>query len=253
MTLGSKKSDTAPRFKAVQRPDRFSEVIARELRSLIRNRELLPNDRLPSEHALATEFNVSRPVVREAMSQLKYDGMIESRPGSGAYVSQPSNINAFRISEHCFDKRSEIIQIMELQATVGSAAALRAAQKCTPEKLVQMQDAFGRMRDALACGPSGVKDWLEAEFELYLAIAEASENSFFCDLLMMINGRIKNQLQIAALNNVRVAEFTEAVLQEHAAVIDAIKKGQVKEAAVAAQRHFSNASSRTAARGDLRD
>ena len=75
MAKAKRKPPQRRKFEALERPEGFSNIIARELRSRIESRELQPNDRLPSEHALAAEFEVSRPVVREAISQLKYDGV----------------------------------------------------------------------------------------------------------------------------------------------------------------------------------
>src|ERR1044071_363514 len=42
--------------------------------------------KLPTEAELASQFNVSRPTVREALSRLRSDGIVESRRGAGSYV-----------------------------------------------------------------------------------------------------------------------------------------------------------------------
>jgi len=253
MAEAKKKPPQRRKFNALERPERFTNIIARELRSRIESRELLPNDRLPSEHALAAEFEVSRPVVREAISQLKYDGVVETRPGSGAFVADLSQRTAFRITSECFEKRSELVKILELQGTVGSDAARLAALNRSERQHARMQKALKLMNEALEKGPHGIRQWLDAEYQLYVEIAQASGNSFFVEFLGIINNRIKMKLEIAALNNVRVAEFTHAVLAEHVAVVAKIEQQDAEGAANKARVHFTNASARTSARGDLRD
>ncbi len=65
----------------------FDEVI-RQLQDLIRRQKVKIGDRLPSERALAEQFQVSRNMVREALRMLEITGMIELRTGryGGAFV-----------------------------------------------------------------------------------------------------------------------------------------------------------------------
>lgn len=58
------------------------------LRSKIMSKELKPGTHLPSESLLAKEYNVSRITVRQALSGLKEDGLIDRIRGKGTYVSQ---------------------------------------------------------------------------------------------------------------------------------------------------------------------
>nr|UVN18335.1 hypothetical protein pPsy0462c_00076 [Pseudomonas syringae] len=52
---------------------------------------------MPTEHELADQFSVSRSVVREAISQLKADGVLVIRRGSGSFVSQTPGGTVFRL------------------------------------------------------------------------------------------------------------------------------------------------------------
>ena len=59
------------------------DEIAQELGRLIQSKQLLAGDRLPSERDLCEQFSVSRPVIREALSRLKSEGLIAIRRGVG--------------------------------------------------------------------------------------------------------------------------------------------------------------------------
>lgn len=62
--------------------------VAAALRARIRGGELKPGARLPAETALATEWRVSLPVIRQALSILRSEGLIESRQGVGTFVRE---------------------------------------------------------------------------------------------------------------------------------------------------------------------
>lgn len=64
----------------------FRETQAR-LRDFIREQDLSPGDRLPSEATLAAELGVSRLSLREATRSLQTLGVIEAQPGNGLFVS----------------------------------------------------------------------------------------------------------------------------------------------------------------------
>lgn len=56
------------------------------LRADIERRNLRPGDRLPGDHQLCDRYGVSRPVVRQALSELQYEGVLERIKGRGTFV-----------------------------------------------------------------------------------------------------------------------------------------------------------------------
>ncbi|MFH8387508.1 winged helix-turn-helix domain-containing protein [Kitasatospora sp. NPDC018058] len=67
------------------------EVIAETLREQIRTGGLKPGDALPTQSALMREFGASSLTVQKAMALLKQDGWALSRPGKGAFVTNPDD------------------------------------------------------------------------------------------------------------------------------------------------------------------
>jgi GntR family transcriptional regulator len=65
------------------------ERIADDLRRTITSGELPAGDRLPPETDLTTRYRVSLPTLRQALSVLRAEGLIESRHGVGTYVRMP--------------------------------------------------------------------------------------------------------------------------------------------------------------------
>lgn len=65
------------------------------LEEKIDRRELRPGDRLPSEAELCEEFGVSRTVVRQALREMEYEGLIVKKKGKGTFVSEPKIVESF--------------------------------------------------------------------------------------------------------------------------------------------------------------
>ncbi|MFE7011054.1 GntR family transcriptional regulator [Streptomyces sp. NPDC057651] len=65
--------------------------IADEFKQRIRDEELAPGDKLPSESELMTLHKVSRTVARQAISRLREDGYAISHQGKGSFVALPND------------------------------------------------------------------------------------------------------------------------------------------------------------------
>lgn len=58
----------------------------------IGERDLQPGARLPGDHELCREYEVSRTVVRQALSELQSEGLVERVKGRGTFVAQPKTV-----------------------------------------------------------------------------------------------------------------------------------------------------------------
>ncbi len=65
------------------------------LEEKIDKRELKPGDQLPSEAEICEEFRVSRTVVRQALKDLEYSGLVRKRKGKGTFISEPKVLESF--------------------------------------------------------------------------------------------------------------------------------------------------------------
>lgn len=66
--------------------------VANEMRVWVADGLYKCGAKLPSEHTLASQFNVSRVTVRRALSELRHQGIVEGRQGSGNFVCTQRNV-----------------------------------------------------------------------------------------------------------------------------------------------------------------
>ena len=87
-------SSSGPRDRTAERrvidkasPLPYYRQLKEILRADIEQRDLRPGDRLPGDHELCEQYGVSRPVVRQALSELQYEGVLDRVKGRGTFVA----------------------------------------------------------------------------------------------------------------------------------------------------------------------
>lgn len=163
----SVRIDTSPRL---------SEAVADALIAMIGDEDLTPGSRLPTEKHLCERFQVSRAVIREAISRLKADGVVRTRQGSGAFVALRPGEGSFRLvaAEPGLEpeRLRQLQAVFELRYLIETGAAELAAMRREAEHLERMQVALGRMRNALAARADAAAD----DDAFHVAVAAASMN-----------------------------------------------------------------------------
>ncbi|WP_198164051.1 FadR/GntR family transcriptional regulator [Bradyrhizobium jicamae] len=241
------------KVKSLERSPSLPEEIVASLTGALHKGELRPGDRLPSETALANEFGVARTVVREAISQLKYDGVVQSRVGVGAFIAQPQERTAFRISPACFQKRRELLKLLRLRNGVVIEVAADAAVARSNRDIVRMEAILKQMREAISDRERGAERHFEAERQLIHTIAKVADNEHALNFIMLIDGQIAEKLRSVAVKNTKATELATVAIEEQARLVEAIKRGDPAAARDKAREHYDNAAQRLADRADLAD
>ena len=217
------------------------DEIARLLSDEIASGALTIGDRLPSERNLCEQFSVSRPVIREALSQLKSDGLVTARAGSGVYVTRRDSTNAFRFQNFSASDLNDLKEAMELLVPVEVAATRIAAERRTAEDLKKIKRALVGMEYAIASDRLGDKE----DFEFHQAIVAATHNQHFISLCEHLETNARHIVRQARSNTkANYAELIDAVQDEHKAIYKALEDGNPDRAAHAAEEHLINAAER---------
>ncbi|KAF4408756.1 GntR family transcriptional regulator [Streptomyces lycii] len=80
------------------------ERIADDLRGQIRTGQLQPGARLPAETKLVEQYKKSLPTIRQALSTLQAEGLIEKQHGRGNIVRKPRRLVERRNDRHQWEK-----------------------------------------------------------------------------------------------------------------------------------------------------
>lgn len=225
----NRQSAAAPFFRG-----NLTEQLAAKLVQDIHDGVTPPGTRLPTENELCQQFNVSRTVVREAISRLKSDGLVASRQGAGVFVLKESTDRPFRI-EAPGASIDDIMHISELRMAFDVEAAALAARRRSQKHLKVMRDALDAMGRAVA---SGSEVGTEGDLDFHRAIAEATGNPLYQSFFKFLEPFVRRAISEARSRSQRRPGMPERVHREHEDLYAAILAKDPDAAAVAARRNI---------------
>lgn len=217
---------------------RASQVYEHVVASILRG-DYGPLGKLPTESELARSHGVSRPTVREALSRLRSDGVVDSKRGAGTFVVRKPGAPVAAVEP--IRSLADIERYYAFRSCIESGAAAAAAEFRTAADLDTLQAAFAALNakedDHLAA--------VDEDVAFHLAIAHCSHNRFFIVTIETAVAPIRQFMELAhdADDRGRQQRLREA-RAEHQAIIDAIGQGSPEQAAEAVRDHLRNAKRR---------
>ncbi|WP_457353747.1 FadR/GntR family transcriptional regulator [Roseateles sp. P5_D6] len=227
---------------ARRRPRTLALELVDSLGDRIRAGQLQAGDKLPTEAAIMGEFEVSRTVVREAISKLQAAGLVETRHGIGTFVLGPGDGPSFKITPEQFSTLQDVIAVLELRIGLETEAAGLAAQRRTADNLIALRKAL----DAVIAAVEAGQDSVAADFQFHLEIARATQNSHFTDLMATLGAQIipRARLEPVADMSAERLAYMRRVNAEHESILDAITSQDAESARAAMRTHLSNSRER---------
>jgi GntR family transcriptional repressor for pyruvate dehydrogenase complex len=230
----------APAFELVTAAPNLAEKVASALRERVAEGNYGETRRLPSETEMSLQFGVSRTVVREAVSRLKFEGLQVSRQGSGVFVQTGAHLKPLRIGADAGRSEDSVLHIVELRRAIEGESAALAAERRERHDLEAMRAALRDLDRAVAHGEDGVAE----DVRFHRTIAAASRNPYIISVLEFLGQYLQGATCITRANEARRTDFATAVNGEHAAVFAAITDATPAAARRAAAKHMANAAKR---------
>jgi GntR family transcriptional repressor for pyruvate dehydrogenase complex len=225
-----------PRFGSIPRTPLSKRVSDELIRSILR-RELAPGDALPSEDALAAQFDVSRSVIRETVKELAVLGLVESRQGRATRVTPAETWNHF--SPEILAARGEIgavddilLELLELRRLLETEAAALAASRAAEDDIVRLRAALGAMDATMA----DRERFVDGDIAFHRAILAATDNHLLTQLIDLMTPLLRFGRQVSLE---RRPDATAESQAGHATILRAIESGDEAAARAAMRDHLS--------------
>jgi DNA-binding FadR family transcriptional regulator len=193
-------------------------------------------DKLPTEKELCTLFDVSRPVVREALMRLQADGLVVARQGAGTFVKKRPPRRLIDLAPTA--ELAGFLRSFEIRIALEGQAAKLAATRRTDAQLDEIATNLALMSGAIERGEPA----RDHDFAFHRAVASASGNELFVIVLDTIAPFVGGSMTLAlGLTREGSPERSVRVLDEHARIHEAIAQGDGDGAELAMRYHIDQA------------
>lgn len=223
------------------RQRRLSDDIVERLEAMILEGSLKSGERLPPERALAEQFGVSRPSLREAIQKLAARGLLVSRQGGGTYVAETLGSTFSDPLLQLLENNPEAQRdLLELRHTLEGSCAYYAALRATEVDHERLRKAFEALQDCYARQDEASREEEgAADARFHLAIAEASHNAVLLHTIKGLFDLLKRNVvtNIGGMYAQR-SETRDHLMEQHRELYQAIIEGRAEEARAVSNRHI---------------
>jgi GntR family transcriptional regulator, sialic acid-inducible nan operon repressor len=224
----------AEQMRAPLRRRKLYEDVALGIERLIKERQYLPGDRLPSEKEIMNEFGVGRLAVREAMLSLQKMGLVRVSSGERARVTAPTADALVKelsgAARLLLAQDGGVRQFQEARALFEIGLARFAAQRATHEDIDALREALAANGRAIANRP----DFMRTDVAFHYAIAAMSRNPIFTSMYCAVVEWLTEQREISG----RAPEAARAAFAAHTRIFQAIADHNPTAAQIAMEGHL---------------
>lgn len=228
-------------FKPLESREPINKLIAQQIEQAILEKRYQPGSKLPSENELCDQFGVSRTSVREALTTLEAQGLIDIVKGKGMFVRQISSEtvvaplqNYLKLS---FD-RSYVLDLVHARQIIEPAIASYAALNYKERDLMLLQK---NIKELKSC-EGGYLELANLDASFHMLLAHSSQNVIVPLLLAPIH-RLMPELKSSVYKT--VGDAKESAIVWHQKILDAVITRDAKAAESAMSEHLKIAEQHT--------
>ena len=198
-----------------------------------------PDEKLPGEHELASQYLVSRPIIREALRRLRDEGLIYSRQGAGSFVKVRVE-EARPVGYSPVETIADIQRCYEFRLSIEPDNDYFAALRWNASALAAISAALDLMRDATQAH----RHREDADFAFHCAIAQASNNHYYISSMQALKDHIAVGMKFHGVSLMGPSSGLAGVFREHQSLFDAIRQREAETARTLMRRHLEGSRDR---------
>ncbi len=195
-----------------------------DIRRRILDGEFLPSSPI-SEYQLAAELNISRTPVREALKRLAEEGLVWTIPNKGTFIAELS--------------ANDIMEIYQVREGLEGMAAHIAAERMSEKDIQLLEKEITLLNELKFTGR--VDEIFQCDIRLHKLIIESTQNIRLGKILATLD----DQMHRVRIFFSQTPDWLQAVIQDHATLVEKIKAGDGKGAENAMVQHLRSSCDRS--------
>jgi GntR family transcriptional repressor for pyruvate dehydrogenase complex len=217
--------------------EKLSKSVVRQVEQLILRGILRPGERLPSERELAEKLAVSRPSLREALSELQGSGLLTSRAGAGIFVAEVLGSAFSPALMRLFGTHDEAVyDYLAFRKDLEGLAAERAARVGSNTDLKVINAIYVKMEAAQSKRSSDEEARLDAQF--HMSICEAGHNVVMLHMMRSMYELLQTGVFYNRQATFRQRSGRSELLGQHRAINEALQARDPEAARAEVHNHL---------------
>ena len=217
--------------------EKLAKSVVRQVEQLILRGILRPGERLPSERELAEKLAVSRPSLREALSELQASGLLTSRAGAGIFVAEVLGSAFSPALMRLFGTHDEAVyDYLAFRKDLEGLAAERAARVGSNTDLKVINAIYVKMEAAQSKRSSDEEARLDAQF--HMSICEAGHNVVMLHMMRSMYELLQTGVFYNRQATFRQRSGRSELLGQHRAINEALQARDPEAARAAVHNHL---------------
>ncbi len=215
-----------------------ADEVVRQIEGLILEGILRVGDRLPGERELSLQFEVSRPILRNALKTLEARGLLVTRHGGGTHVADViGQVFTEPVMELIAKHRKATADYLEYRREIEGITAELAAERATQHDRSLLSQIMQRMEGAHK--KEDFREEAAIDVEFHSAIGECAHNIILLHTLrscyrLLSDGVFYNRAHIYNFPGAR-----DKLLEQHKAIYLGVMDGDRDVARKAARNHIT--------------
>lgn len=158
-------------------------AVLESLAEMVHRAGLDVGERLPPETQIAQQLGVGRSTVREALNRWEGIGLIRRKRGVGTFIAAPIPLPGHGVDADTQLDGDGILRLLEVRRSLEITMARLAAERATDQHRENIEHLCEDLLGVVAAG----NPYREADVAFHAAIAEASANPIFGELLAALD------------------------------------------------------------------
>ncbi|MFJ8244800.1 FadR/GntR family transcriptional regulator [Peribacillus asahii] len=192
-------------------------------------------EKLPSERELTRDYNVSRNVIRQALTILREKGLITIKPGKGAYITKIKDTLVTETLKRVIDKYdSSIEDIQEVRRELELLVIKLAVKKASSDNVKELKRICKQMD-----GDISTSSFLEWDLKFHKALASSTQNPIFSVLVNSFFDMTEHSTFLLTNYTSSFINVMEKAQEHHWMLIESIELRDVDRAILVMKEHMN--------------
>ena len=198
---------------------RIYQQVVEHIQTLVGEGVLSPGDQLLPERQLAEKLGVSRGALREALSVLISQGLIEVTPGGGSVIREAKIEDLTDpLAAVILKERESVRDLLEARVILEVGAVRLAAERGDASDFYRIKQAALETNECMRGGQSSD----EADIAFHTSIVQASHNPVLVSVMTMVSALVSEVYGPSRRRLIEDPEKLEYCAQRHLDIFEAV-------------------------------